>query len=109
MVFNFFKFSFKFLTAVHSSYPLKAKHTLYSVCGLRRSYPNSFSALRALSIAEIHHPVFRVQAARVKSAGSRKIPRFFLLIKNYTAPANRKKTLPSVREYGMFFFKVVRT
>jgi len=35
--FEFFKFEFEFLRAVQSSYLLKAKHTLNSVCGLLRS------------------------------------------------------------------------
>ena len=62
------------------------------MCGLRRSYPHSFSAVRALSVAESNHFMFGVRVARVKSAGSNTIPGF--VYNNYTAPANRKKEAP---------------
>ena len=51
-----------------------------------------------LSIAGSHHSVFGVPVARIKSAGSRRIPGFFYI--NFTAPANRKKTLLPVHSEG---------
>jgi len=107
MVLNFSNISFEFLTALQSSYPLKAKHTLFSACGLRKSYPHSFSALYALSIVESHHFMFGVRVARVKSVGSNTIPGFFYI--NYTAPANRKKDAPLRALGGRIVILATRT
>ena len=95
---KFLKISFQFQTAVSSSYPLKSKHTLNSVCGLRISYPHSFSAVRALCIAESNRFMFGVRIARVKTVGSKTIPGFVYI--NYTAPANKKKDDP-LRVHGV--------
>jgi len=55
-------------------------------------YPHSFSAVRALSIAESHHFMFGVRFARIKSAGCEPIYGFLYIY--FTAPANRKKDAP---------------
>ena len=81
--FKIFKFSFEFLTAVQSSYPLNAKHTLNTVCGLQRSYPHSFSAVHALNTEASHHFMLGplgLRFAKVRSAGASPFPDFFILI-----------------------------
>jgi len=79
--FLFLRFLPEFLTAVQSSYPLKSKYTLNTVCGLQISYPHSFSAVRDLNTAGSNHFMFGVRFARVKSAGCEPVPGFsFILI-----------------------------
>jgi len=72
--------------------PFKAKHTLFSECGLKISYPHSFSDVRALNIAESHRSKFGVQVARIKIAGGNTVPGFVYI--NSTASAKKEKYAP---------------
>ena len=55
------------------------------MCGLQRSYPHSFSAVRALNVAESHHSMFGVRVAE----------KFV----DFSEPANWKKDDP-LRAHG---------